>query len=118
MNDLYSLALALLDRFPLMHFVTKAMTIIIIDSVSIELLHKLTENNYNWILVVISVCFHAQQARESVEQGHRMEAPESTPKEVYNKVMWECWHYEPDDRPTFPDIVKTLKSIISKMPKK
>jgi len=45
MNDLYSLALAILDRFPTMCFVTKAMTIIINRFVSAEVLHRLTENN-------------------------------------------------------------------------
>lgn len=59
-----------------------------------------------------------QQARESVEQGHRMDAPEGTPSDVYHQVMWECWHYEPDDRPTFTEIVKTLKVILPKLPKK
>ena len=63
-------------------------------------------------------CYHMQQARESVEQGQRMDPPEGTPKEVYDNVMWECWQYEADDRPTFSDIVKVLKSIISKLPKK
>ena len=47
-----------------------------------------------------------------------MDAPEGTPQDVYNKVMWECWHYEADDRPTFTDIVKVLKVILPKLPKK
>ena len=47
-----------------------------------------------------------------------MEPPEGTPREVYDKVMWECWHYEPDDRPGFSDIVKVLKVILPELPKK
>jgi len=47
-----------------------------------------------------------------------MEPPEGTPKEVYDTVMWESWHYDPDDRPTFPDIVTRLKAILAKLPKK
>jgi len=33
------------DRFPMMHWATKATSIIIINLVSVKLLHKLTENN-------------------------------------------------------------------------
>ena len=58
-----------------------------------------------------------QQARESVEQGHRMDAPEGTPMDVYDKVMCQCWHYDPDDRPTFTSVVKTLKSILPSLKK-
>ena len=60
----------------------------------------------------------SQQARESVEQGHRIEEPEGTPKEVYDHAVWPCWYYEPEDRPTFSELVTTLKGIISKMLKK
>jgi len=45
MSDLYSLALAFLDRFLIMCFITKPMPIIIIDSVSVEVLHRLAEND-------------------------------------------------------------------------
>jgi len=40
MNNLYSLALGFLDRFPVTHFITKATPIIIINSVSVKLLLK------------------------------------------------------------------------------
>jgi len=38
------MALAILDRFPMMQFINKATHIIIIDFESGELLHKLNEN--------------------------------------------------------------------------
>lgn len=47
-----------------------------------------------------------------------MEPPEGTPREVYDKVMWECWHYEADDRPSFSAIVKALKVILTNLSKK
>jgi len=47
-----------------------------------------------------------------VEQGHRMEAPEGTPKEVYDEIMCKCWLYEPEKRPTFSEIVAFLKTKI------
>jgi len=45
MSDLYSLTLALLDRFAMMHSVTKGTAIFIIDLIRAELLHKLIEND-------------------------------------------------------------------------
>ena len=56
--------------------------------------------------------FTLQQARQFVEQGHRMEAPEGTPKEVYDEIMCKCWLYEPEKRPTFSEIVAFLKTKI------
>jgi len=56
-----------------------------------------------------------QQAREFVEHGHRMEAPEGTPKEVYDEIMCKCWLYEPEKRPAFSEIVTFLKTIIVKI---
>ena len=67
-----------------------------------------------YYLIVLS----SQQAREAVEQGHRMDPPEGTPKEVYDDAMWPCWYYEPEERPTFSELVTKLKGIISKMSKK
>ena len=57
--------------------------------------------------------FDLQQARQYIEQGHRMEAPENTPKLLYNDVMGKCWIYEPIKRPTFSEIVTILEVIQS-----
>ena len=43
-----------------------------------------------------------------------MEAPKNTPKEVY-EIMSKCWLYEPEKRPTFSEIVTTLKTTIAKI---
>jgi len=58
--------------------------------------------------------FSLQQAREFVEQGRRMEAPEGIPKEVYDEIMCKCWLYESEMRPTFTEIVTLLNAIKDK----
>ena len=47
-----------------------------------------------------------------------MPAPEGTPRDVYDLVMWKCWYEDPDERPMFTDIVNKLKSIFAKLPKR
>ena len=53
------------------------------------------------------------EARDRVEMGHRMECPHGCPAEVHN-LMKRCWQYEPEERPSFPDIVQELKKIKKK----
>jgi len=45
-----------------------------------------------------------------VESGYRMEAPEGCPREVY-KIMRRAWSAEPQDRPSFADILKELEEL-------
>ncbi|XP_077993623.1 tyrosine-protein kinase Fer-like isoform X2 [Glandiceps talaboti] len=49
-------------------------------------------------------------AREKIENGYRMTAPDGTPSEVY-EIMKQCWQYHPQDRITFADIHKSLKRV-------
>uniref|UniRef100_V9KF45 Tyrosine-protein kinase n=1 Tax=Callorhinchus milii TaxID=7868 RepID=V9KF45_CALMI len=51
-----------------------------------------------------------QQTREEVEQGYRLDAPESCPEEVHN-IMMRCWDYNPKKRPTFSCIYQELLEI-------
>uniref|UniRef100_A0A4W3ILD9 Tyrosine-protein kinase n=1 Tax=Callorhinchus milii TaxID=7868 RepID=A0A4W3ILD9_CALMI len=51
-----------------------------------------------------------QQTREEVEQGYRLDAPESCPEEVHN-IMMRCWDYNPKKRPTFSSIYQELLEI-------
>ncbi|XP_070535873.1 tyrosine-protein kinase Fer-like isoform X1 [Ptychodera flava] len=51
-----------------------------------------------------------QVAREKIENGYRMTAPEGTPPEVYD-IMKKCWQYHPADRITFDEIHKILKKL-------
>ncbi|XP_053824858.1 tyrosine-protein kinase Fer isoform X2 [Vidua macroura] len=55
-----------------------------------------------------------QQAREQVEKGYRMSAPQKCPEEIY-KIMQRCWDYKPENRPKFSDIQKELSSIKKKV---
>lgn len=43
------------------------------------------------------------RAREMLDSGYRMPAPDSTPDEMY-ELMLRCWHYNPEDRPHFAEI--------------
>ncbi|KAK3094991.1 hypothetical protein FSP39_008824 [Pinctada imbricata] len=54
------------------------------------------------------------QAREKIDAGYRMPAPEGTPPTCYD-LMLKCWEKNPADRPHFAGIVKELKSIGKKL---
>ena len=43
------------------------------------------------------------KAREMLDSGYRMPAPEGTPDEMYN-LMLKCWNYEAESRPHFEEI--------------
>ncbi|KAG8598220.1 hypothetical protein GDO81_002529 [Engystomops pustulosus] len=55
-----------------------------------------------------------QQAREQVEKGYRMSAPQKCPEEVF-KIMQRCWEYKPENRPKFIEMQKELSSIKKKI---
>merc|ERR1711915_675167 len=54
------------------------------------------------------------RARELIDSGYRMPAPEGTPDEVY-QLMLRCWQYEPDDRPHFAEIHATVDLLYSRL---
>lgn len=39
-----------------------------------------------------------------------MEAPEGCPTEIYD-IMKQAWDLEPDNRPTFSEVLKTLEHL-------
>jgi len=53
------------------------------------------------------------RARELIDSGYRMPAPEGTPDEVY-QLMLRCWQYDPDDRPHFAEIHATVDLLYSR----
>ncbi|XP_040129730.1 tyrosine-protein kinase Fer isoform X4 [Ictidomys tridecemlineatus] len=55
-----------------------------------------------------------QQAREQVERGYRMSAPQNCPEEI-SKIMMKCWDYNPENRPTFSELQKELTIIKRKI---
>ncbi|XP_058810715.1 tyrosine-protein kinase Fer isoform X2 [Phymastichus coffea] len=50
------------------------------------------------------------QAREKIDGGYRLPAPEGTPDEIYH-LMLRCWEYEPDKRPHFDQIYSVIDTL-------
>ncbi|XP_033327020.1 tyrosine-protein kinase Fer isoform X3 [Megalopta genalis] len=50
------------------------------------------------------------QAREKIDAGYRMPAPENTPDEIY-RLMLRCWEYEPEKRPHFDHIYTVVETL-------
>ncbi|XP_077453322.1 tyrosine-protein kinase CSK-like isoform X1 [Stigmatopora argus] len=51
-----------------------------------------------------------------LERGYQMPAPDGCPTEVYD-VMTNCWHLDPDSRPTFQSLKQSLLQIKHKLRK-
>ncbi|XP_014487740.1 PREDICTED: tyrosine-protein kinase Fps85D isoform X2 [Dinoponera quadriceps] len=50
------------------------------------------------------------QAREKIDAGYRMPAPDGTPDEIY-RLMLRCWEYEPEKRPHFDQIYIVVETL-------
>ncbi|XP_022701492.1 tyrosine-protein kinase Fer-like isoform X3 [Varroa jacobsoni] len=50
------------------------------------------------------------KAREKIDQGYRLPAPDRIPSPVY-QLMLRCWEYTPERRPHFDDIHKALLNV-------
>ncbi|XP_059478851.1 tyrosine-protein kinase Fer isoform X1 [Neocloeon triangulifer] len=50
------------------------------------------------------------QARERIDEGYRMPAPEGTPPEMY-QIMLKCWAYESENRPKFDEIFRVVNQL-------
>ena len=53
------------------------------------------------------------KAREMLDSGYRMPAPEGTPDEMYN-LMLKCWNYEAESRPHFEEIHGKIETQFSR----
>lgn len=53
------------------------------------------------------------KAREMLDSGYRMPAPEETPDEMYN-LMLKCWNYEAEARPHFQEIHSNIDILFSR----
>jgi len=53
------------------------------------------------------------RARELIDSGYRMPAPDGTPDEMY-QLMLRCWQYEPEDRPHFSEIHATVELLYNR----
>ncbi|XP_051850801.1 tyrosine-protein kinase Fer isoform X2 [Antechinus flavipes] len=71
-----------------------------------------------WETFSLGVCPYPgmtnQHAREQVEQGYRMSAPQKCPEDIY-KIMLRCWDYKPENRPKFSDLQKELLTLKKKV---
>ncbi|XP_051709879.1 tyrosine-protein kinase Fer isoform X2 [Oryctolagus cuniculus] len=67
-----------------------------------------------WETFSLGVCPYPgmtnQQAREQVERGYRMSAPQHCPEDI-SKIMMKCWDYKPENRPKFSELQKELTII-------
>jgi len=54
------------------------------------------------------------RARELIDSGFRMPAPDGTPDEMY-QLMLRCWQYEPEDRPHFSEIHATVELLYNRL---
>ncbi|XP_075230852.1 tyrosine-protein kinase Fer isoform X4 [Lycorma delicatula] len=52
------------------------------------------------------------KAREKIDSGYRMPAPEGTPDEMY-RLMLRCWEYKPESRPHFDQIFSVVDALCS-----
>ena len=46
-----------------------------------------------------------------IESGHRLELPAKMPGPLY-QLIYKCWSYEPNDRPTFKNLVTSIKQLM------
>ncbi|KAL0881544.1 hypothetical protein ABMA27_001382 [Loxostege sticticalis] len=53
------------------------------------------------------------RAREKIDAGYRMPAPEGCAEDVY-ALMLRCWEYEPDKRPHFHQIYTIIDNIYNR----
>ncbi|XP_055615880.1 tyrosine-protein kinase Fer isoform X3 [Toxorhynchites rutilus septentrionalis] len=51
------------------------------------------------------------RARERIDEGYRMPAPENTPPEMY-RLMLKCWSYESENRPHFDEIYTVVDALM------
>lgn len=54
----------------------------------------------------------ATEVMQRVRKGYRLDKPEHCKRELYN-VMFYCWEKDPDQRPTFTELVELLEQLLT-----
>ncbi|XP_061393896.1 tyrosine-protein kinase Fer isoform X2 [Musca vetustissima] len=54
------------------------------------------------------------KAREKIDAGYRMPAPDNAPAEMY-RLMLQCWAAEPESRPHFDEIYNVVDALILRL---
>jgi hypothetical protein len=49
-----------------------------------------------------------------LENGHRLEKPQHCPDDMYD-LMYKCWYSDKYKRPTFSEIVKEIKYLLTEL---
>jgi hypothetical protein len=54
-----------------------------------------------------------QQILEAIDEPNyqRLENPECCPNEMYYQIMLKCWQHEPQNRPTFAQLLNLLPEV-------
>jgi len=54
-----------------------------------------------------------QQILDAIDEPNyqRLERPECCPYEIYYWVMLKCWAHEPQNRPTFAELIQSLPEV-------
>ncbi|XP_041372575.1 fibroblast growth factor receptor homolog 1-like [Gigantopelta aegis] len=53
-----------------------------------------------------------QEVKEKVQSGFRMSHPDHCSAALYN-TMYACWHSNPEDRPTYTELLQALGELVS-----
>ena len=60
----------------------------------------------NWVFISVQILDAIDEPNHQ-----RLERPECCPMEMY-RLMLKCWEHEPNDRPTFSEVMRNLAQVI------
>jgi len=60
---------------------------------------------------VSGVCDEHALLLQALQQGLRLPCPPQCPRILYRDLMQPCWHEEDNQRPSFQNILETLRGL-------
>lgn len=51
-----------------------------------------------------------QEIMQMLEHNHRLECPDKCPRPLFD-IIYRCWSWKPEDRPTFAELVTSIKEV-------